>query len=107
MKKKIKFEKGSGNVYADLQIDDSRELQVRGLIGLHLLEVLNGKHLKQREISDLLGIKQAEVSHLLNGHFSRFTVDKLLEFLKRLDHKVTIKISPRKKGEPFQQVAFG
>lgn len=107
MKKKIKFEKGSGNVYADLQIDDSREIQVRGLIGLHLLEVLNGKHLKQREISDLLGIKQAEVSHLLNGHFSRFTVDKLLEFLKRLDHKVTIKISPHKKGEPFQQVAFG
>lgn len=107
MKKKIKYEKGSGNVYADLQIDESDELQVRGLVGLHLLEVLNEKHLKQREISDLLGIKQAEVSHLLNGHFSRFTVDKLLEFLKRLDQKVTIRISPHKKGEPFQHVVFG
>src|SRR5439155_5121016 len=29
-----------------------------------------------------------------NGHFSRFTTDKLRDFLKRLDGKVTIKIGP-------------
>ena len=28
--------------------------------------------MKQREIAELLEIKQAEVSHLLNGHFSSF-----------------------------------
>ena len=27
----------------------------------------------------------------MNGHFSRFTTDKLLDFLKRLDRKVTIR----------------
>ncbi|SLM31207.1 conserved hypothetical protein [Desulfamplus magnetovallimortis] len=43
--------------------------------------------MKQRELAELLGIKQAEVSHLLNGHFSRFTVDKLLEFLKKNESK--------------------
>ena len=37
----------------------------------------------------LLGIKQPEVSHLMNGHFNRFTTDKLLDFLKRLDRKVS------------------
>jgi hypothetical protein len=55
----------------------------------------------------LLGIKQPEVSHLVNGHFSRFTTDKLLDFLKRLDRKVTIRISPRRPGEPYQEVGFG
>jgi len=54
-----------------------------------------------------LGLDNAEVSHLLNGHFSRFSVDKLLEFLKELNQKVTIQISPRKQDEPYHSVAFG
>ena len=77
-------EEGSGNVFADLK----------------------DKKLKQREISSLLGIAQPEVSHLLNGHLSRFTTDNLRDFLKRLDRKVTIRISPHKPGEPYQEVGF-
>jgi len=55
---------------------------------------------------DVLGIAQPDVSHLMNGHFSRFTTDKLLDFLKRLDRKVTIEVSRHRKGEPYQQVTF-
>ena len=43
----------------------------------------------------------------MNGHFSRFTTDKLLDFLERLERKVTIRISPHKPGEPYQEVGFG
>jgi hypothetical protein len=46
------------------------------------------------------------VSHLINGHFSWFTTDKLLDFLKRLDRKVTIEVSRHRKGEPYRQVTF-
>ena len=106
-KVKIKFEESSGNVFADLGLDNAEELQARAMIGFHVVEILRDKKLKQREISALLGIKQAEVSHLLNGHFSRFSVDKLLDFLKELNQKVTIQISPRQQGEPYQSVAFG
>ncbi len=106
-KMKIEYEESSGNVFADLGLENPEELQVRALIGYHLIQLLKEKKLKQRGISALLGIKQAEVSHLLNGHFSRFTTDKLLDFLKRMDQKVTIQISPHKQGEPFHQVAFG
>ena len=68
---------------------------------------LKERKLKQREIAALLGIKQPEVSHLMNGHFNRFTTDKLLEFFDRLDRKVTIRITPHKPGEPYQEVGFG
>lgn len=106
-KTKIEFEESCGNVFADLGLEDAEELQARGQIGFHIVQLLKGKNLKQREISDLLGIKQAEVSHLMNGHFSRFSMDKLLDFLKRLEHKVTIEISPHQQGEPYHQIAFG
>jgi predicted XRE-type DNA-binding protein len=78
----------------------------RAKIGFHVYQILKDKKLPQREIASLLGIKQPEVSHLMNGHFSRFTTDKLLDF-KRLEHKVTIRISLHRPGEPYQEVGFG
>ena len=107
MDNKIEFERSSGNVFADLEIENPQELQARSMIGFHIVELLKEKNMKQREIGALLGVKQAEVSHLLNGHFSRFTLDKLMEFLKRLNQKVSIRISPHKEGEPYQNIGFG
>jgi predicted XRE-type DNA-binding protein len=101
------FEEGSGNVFADLGLDDADELFARAKLGLHVYKLLKDRKLKQREMAALLGVKQPEVSHLMNGHFNRFTTDKLLDFLKRLDRKVTIQISPHKPGEPYQEVGFG
>ncbi len=43
----------------------------------------------------------------MNGHFSRFTTEKLLDFLKRLDQKVTIRISQHRAGEPYQEIGVG
>jgi predicted XRE-type DNA-binding protein len=103
----IEFEEGSGNVYADLGLADADELLARAKLGYHVYKLLVDRQLKQREIATLLGIKQPEVSHLMNGHFNRFTTDKLLDFLKRLDRKVTIRISPRQPGEPYQEIGFG
>jgi predicted XRE-type DNA-binding protein len=105
-RKSIEFEEGSGNVFADMGLKDADQLLARAQIGFHVFKILESKKLKQREIAKVLGIAQPDVSHLMNGHFSRFTADKLLDFLKRLDRKVTIKVSPRHKGEPYQQVMF-
>src|SRR5438128_2436907 len=82
------------------------EPQARARIEFHVYQILTHKKVPQREIASLLGIKQPEVSHLMNGHFSRFTTDKLLEFLKRLEHKVTIRISLHKPGEPYQEIGL-
>lgn len=103
----IECEEGSGNVFADLGLDDADELFARAKLGFHVYKLLTARKLKQREIGALLGIKQPEVSHLMNGHFNRFTTDKLLDFLKRLDQKVTIQIRPHQPGEPSKEVGFG
>jgi predicted XRE-type DNA-binding protein len=105
-RKQIEFEESSGNVFADLGLTDADQLLVRSQIGFHVFKILEDKKLKQRETADILGIAQPDVSHLMNGHFSRFTTDKLLDFLKRLDRKVAIEVSRHHKGEPYQQVTF-
>ena len=104
--KGIEYEEGSDNVFADLGLPDADELLARAQIGCVIYRLLSERNLKQREMAKLLGISQPEVSHLMNAHFDRFTTDKLFDFLKRLDRKVTIEISRRKAGEPYQQIGF-
>jgi predicted XRE-type DNA-binding protein len=104
--KKIEFEDSSGDIYADLGLKDSDELMARARIGLVVFKILEDRKLRQRQIADVLGIAQPDVSHLMNGHFSRFTTDKLLDFLKRLGQKVTIQVSCHHRGEPYQEVTL-
>jgi predicted XRE-type DNA-binding protein len=104
---RIECEESSGNVFADLGLPNADELLSRAKLGFHVYQLLEARKLTQREMAALLGIKQPEVSHLMNGHFNRFTTDKLLDFLRRLDRKVTIRISEHKPGEPYQEIGFG
>jgi len=106
-RKLIKFEEGSGNVFADLGLIHADHLLARAQIGYPVFKILKEQRLKQREIAGVLGIAQPDVSHLMNGHFSRFTTGKLLDFLKRLNRKVTIEVSrSHTKANPYQQVTF-
>ncbi|MDH6099064.1 XRE family transcriptional regulator [Anabaenopsis sp. FSS-46] len=89
------FEESSGNVFADLGLSNADELFTRGKIGIQVLRLLKQRHLKQREISELLGITQPEVSHLMKGEFQRFSEGKLLIFLKRLDTEITLHLRSR------------
>ncbi len=83
--KHVEFEESSGNVFADLGMEHAEELLVRAQIGFHVATLIKNRNLKQKEAANLLNIAQPDVSHLMNGHFSRFTTDKLLDFLRRLD----------------------
>jgi len=103
---RIDYETGSGNVFADLGLEDAEELLTRARIGFHVYTLLKRRKLKQHDMATLLGIAQPDVSHLMNGHFSRFTADKLLDFLRRLDQTVIIQIRPHRRGEPYQEVSF-
>ena len=86
------FEEISGNVFADLGFENADEMLMRGKIGIHVIRLLKQRSLKQREISELLGIAQPEVSHLMKGEFQRFSEGKLLMFLKRLDTEIALHI---------------
>jgi predicted XRE-type DNA-binding protein len=90
-----KFINGSGNVFTDLELDDADELFARSKIGVQVIRLLKTRNLKQREIGEILGISQLEVSHLMNGEFQRFSDGKLISFLKRLDAEITLHIRYR------------
>lgn len=100
------FEESSGNVFADLGLKDADEIFMRGKIGIQVIRILKQRNLKQREVSQLLGIPQPEVSHLMNGEFQRFSEGKLLLFLKRLDREITLHLRSRNGGNQSAEIAI-
>lgn len=100
------FEESSGNVFADLGLDDADELLTRGKIGIQVVRLLQRRNLKQQEISKILGITQREVSDLMKEEFQQFSEGKLLNFLKRLDIEVTLYLRPRNQGNQDVETAI-
>ena len=104
MDKKEKFEKSSGNVFADLGLEDSEELRLKAELGAEIFRILNRRKLTQAEAAELLGIDQPQVSRLKNGEFNRFSVSRLFSFLNRLNRKVEVRVSRYRRGDSYQQV---
>ncbi len=105
MKKKEKFEKSSGNVFADLGLEDSEELRLKAELGAEIFRILNRRKLTQADAAELLGIDQPQVSRLKNGEFNRFSVSRLFSFLNRLDRKVKVRVSRYRRGDRYQEVS--
>ena len=105
-KPSIQFEESRGNIFADIGLDHAEELLLRAELGHSVRIILEKRRLKQLDIGKLLNIKQPEVSKLMNGRYTLFSQERLIGFLNKLNQKVTIKVSPRRKGERLQEVVF-
>jgi predicted XRE-type DNA-binding protein len=80
-KKKIKYEVGSGNVFADLGLPDAEEHLIKAQLVYKIDTLMKERKLKQVEAAQLLGVKQPDISKMLHGDFRQFSVERLLRFL--------------------------
>ena len=101
----IDFIESSGNVFADMELEDAEELLIRAKLGFAVRKLLESRQLKQEEIASLFKIKQEDVSNLMKGKYHLFSEGRLFSFLNKLEQKVVIQITQQKPGESLQDVA--
>ena len=87
--------RGTGNLFADVNLPDAAERQTKTRLALAVNELLKARKLKQREIADLLHVPQPKVSALKHYRLDQFSVERLMEFLTALNQDVEIMIRPR------------
>lgn len=99
----LEIEVGSGNVFADLGLDDAPELKLKAAIVGQINSILSHRHLTQVQASELLGLPQPKISALKNGKLRGFSLEKLLEIMVKLDRDVEIGFSKsaRKEGSRY------
>ena len=94
MTTKKDFTLGSGNVFADLDLPDPEELQLKTKLTLLIKRIIQQRGWTQQQAADALGIKQPDVSELSRGQrLEHYSVERLLNFLSKLEQKVTITVN--------------
>ena len=72
--------------------EEAAELKIKSDIFLAIRRAIDAAGHTQRDLCRILDEHQPQVSNLLNGRSSKFSIDKLLRFANRLGLKTTLRI---------------
>ena len=93
VKQSKKYEVTTGNIFADLGLDEPGELLAKAKMLNQVSSLIKTSNLSQHEIAEKLGITQPKVSLLVSGRLSAFSTDTLLHYLSILGCDVKIRIT--------------
>lgn len=90
MNEEIELVRGSGNVYKDLGLPGADVRQTKVLLASKIIGILDERKLSTRQAEGLTGISHSEFSRIRKPDLKRFTIDRLITILNKLDQKVDV-----------------
>ena len=95
IEEKLEIIKSSGNVFADLGIDNPEKHLAKVKLAYQINEIIKKRGLKQVQAAKILEIDQPKVSALSCGRLDDFSIERLIGFLNKLDRDVEIIIKKK------------
>ena len=99
------IKESSGNIYADLGMDDADEMLVKAQLATKIGEIVKARKWSQQQAADVLGLTQPKLSLMLRGQFRGISEAKMLECLTRLGRDVQIVVGPARRKTTAGRVA--
>lgn len=100
----IQATESCGNVFEDIGLPNPDERLAKAQIAMLIHEAIEKRGLSQRQAAKVLGLDQANVSRLMSGKLSGFTLERLFRFLTALDLDVEVTIRPKPNTRPHGAV---
>jgi predicted XRE-type DNA-binding protein len=87
-----------GSVFDDLGLsrEEALEAKIKADLWRDLIDHIKPLNLQQKELAKKLNVHQPDVSNLLAGKLSKFSVDSFIGYAIRLGLGVEMKITPQK-----------
>src|SRR5215213_10192052 len=103
----IELVRGSGNVFRDFGTANADAEQLRSILAAQIIKALEERELTVREAESLTGIAAADFSRIRRANLGRFTIDRLMSILNRLNRQVevTVIVRPFSSVQPHSSVA--
>lgn len=89
---------GSGNVFRDLGHPDAELLQLKVVLAGRIINVLDDGKITVRRAQELTGFSASDFSRVRQAKLQRFTLDRLIAMLARLDRDVAFSIDVHSRG---------
>lgn len=87
-----RFERGSGNVFADLGLPNPDEALAKAGLAQAIAETIERRGLTQEEAERIMGLDQPKVSAIVRGRLSGYTQDRLTRCILALGDDVEITV---------------
>jgi len=91
----LEIVRGSGNAFADFGHPNAEVEQLKAMLAAEIIGVLDDRGFTVRKAEDLTGIAAADFSRIRKVKLDRFTIDRLMTILKRLDQDVEVRLTVR------------
>lgn len=98
MRDNTPVEVGSGNVFADLGLPNAQERLVKAMMSRLIDKDIERLGLTQEQAAELLRCSQPDISKIVRGRVSGFSIERLARFLTLLGHNVEIRVSDAKES---------
>jgi predicted XRE-type DNA-binding protein len=103
--KKIKVEKGSDNVFADLGVSSHDKSLSKAKLIKQIVDIIEKNKITQKEAANLLGIDQPKISALKRGQLTGFSTERLFNFLNILGQDVQIILKAKPKSREYATIS--
>ncbi|MEI2774023.1 MAG: helix-turn-helix transcriptional regulator [Candidatus Competibacter sp.] len=90
---------GSGNVFRDFGHPNAGLEQARALVAARIIGVLDDRQLSTREAEKVTGVPHSEFSRIRNTQLRRFTLDRMMTILGKLDEEIEVSVTFRPRRE--------
>ncbi|MBI5524448.1 MAG: XRE family transcriptional regulator [Desulfarculus sp.] len=95
MKDDFELVRGSGNAFRDFGRANASVEQARAILAAKIIRTLDDRGLSTREAERLTGVAHSEFSRIRNARLDRFTLDRMIAILSKLDEEVEINVTFR------------
>jgi predicted XRE-type DNA-binding protein len=103
MTKDLELVHGSGNVFRDFGRPDADILQTKAILAAQIIRILDERQLSTRQAEALTGVNHSEFARIRNAKLTRFTIDRLMTVINKLDHAVDMKVTVTPRGTPRRE----
>jgi predicted XRE-type DNA-binding protein len=87
--------RGSGNVFHDFGHANANLEQARAIIAKEIIRTLDERSLSTREAEKITGVTHSEFSRIRNAKLGRFTLDRMIAILAKLDEDIEVQVTVR------------
>lgn len=89
----VELARGSGSVYRDFGRPNADLEQARAIIAAKIIHILDARKLSTRDAEKMTGVGHSEFSRIRNAQLRRFTLDRMIAILGRLDENIEVNVT--------------
>jgi len=101
----IKAQESTGNVFADIGLEDAEKMEVKARLAFKISEIIKHRHMTQTQAAEVLGMPQPKLSGMLRGKFRGISETKMLEYLNRLGRDVQIVVKKARRSNAISRMS--